>query len=139
MLLCAKGSCEAVAPFGVIFGALTLIDEMRELRGYDKVFILPLMAKLLIPADDITENINEAAKFKKSLQRNKEILDYLKREDSFVESLLDHNIINSEEAKAWKDSIKNNVTLTEADSTQLKSDILSNIEKLNEIRKNNKK
>ena len=47
-------------------------------------------------------------------------------------------VINKEEANTWRDLIKRNESICQNDSKNIKSKILTSLDKLNEIRNNRK-
>lgn len=74
--------------------------------------------------------------YEASLLHNSKELNAYKEEHAIVESLEQNDVISKEDANSWRDQIKRNES--QNDSKEIKSKILSSLDKLNEIRNNRK-
>jgi len=137
LLWCSKGFCDVAAPIGVTYGTMAGIDELRKIKGYEPIF-LPFLSNILIPDNEITKIYQEQRKFKAYLMQNNIEGKIYSEELELVEKLSSNKIINKEEAAQWKKDIFENNSLLNQNTEQLKSKILSNLSKLEEIRKNRK-
>ena len=73
-----------------------------------------------------------------SLEHNSKELYAYREEYAIVDSFEKNGVINKEEANTWRDLIKRNESICKNDSKNIKSKILTNLDKLNEIRNNRK-
>jgi len=137
LLWCSKGFCEVAAPIGVTYGAMAGIDELRKIKGYEPIF-LPFLSKFLIPDNELTKIYEEQRKMKAYLTQNSIESKIYSEELELVDKLTNNNFINKEEADQWKRDISENHSLLNQNTDKLKSKILSNLSKLEEIRKNRK-
>lgn len=138
LVLCSKGFCEVSAPIGIAFGALAGLDELRKLKGYEPVF-LPFLADALLPDSESAKLMREHRLKTSHLFQNQTELDFNKAELGIVEKLKANNFITQEEYTNWKSSIEQNNLLINKNNNEIKSSLVSTLEKLNEIRNNRNK
>jgi ubiquinol-cytochrome c reductase cytochrome b subunit len=133
MLLCAKGVCEGVGPLGVVFGGMTIVDEVRKVKGLEPLFI-PLIADIFIKDTEATKIYKEQEILaKEALAKNTEMND-LMRESKIINDLKKAQFISEDEALEWQQGIDSKVSLIKVENKEIKSKILETVDKLNEIR-----
>lgn len=137
IIWCGKGFCDVAAPVGVVFGGMAGLDELRKAKGLEPIFI-PKLAEIILPNTDTENEFKKIRNHESVLMRNKMELDAYKEENIIVEKFEEIGIIDNDEAKAWRDSIKRNESMCQKDSKEINSKILTYLDKLNEIRNNKK-
>lgn len=137
LLWCSKGFCDIVAPIGVSYGAMAGIDELRKIKGYEPIF-LPFLSNILIPDSELTRIYQEQRKMAAQLTQNNIESKLYSEELGLVDKLTTSDIISKDEANQWKEDILKNNSMLNQNTEQIKSKILSNLTKLEEIRKNRK-
>jgi hypothetical protein len=137
LLWCSKGFCDIAAPVGITYGAMAGIDELRKLKGFEPIF-LPFLSDVLLPNNEAAKIYAEQRKLTAYLTQNKlENQSYL-QELNIVDTLYENKYLSKEEATQWRSDIFRNNSMLNQNSNEIKSKILSNLEKLNEIRNNRK-
>jgi len=138
LLWCVKGFCEGAAPFGITYGAMAGIDELRRIKGHEPIF-LPFLANILIPDNESSEIFNKQRKLTADLVKNKLESGAYTQELGIVNELLEKNVITNDEAIQWQRDILNNNSLLNQNTEDIKGQIQKNLEKLNELRNNRNK
>lgn len=137
LLGCSKGFCDVAAPLGFTFSVMAGIDELRKIKGYEPIFLL-LLADMLIPDTEASKIYSEQRKLTSHLLQNNTINQFYFEEFSLVDKLKDNHILTNEEDTQWKNDISRNESLLTNNTKDIKSKILSNVSKLEEIRKHRK-
>ena len=137
LIWCSKGFCDIAAPIGITYGTMASIDELRKLKGYEPIF-LPFLSDMLIPNNEASKIYSEQRKLTSNLIQNNIANQFYSEELSLVDKLKDNHILTNEEAAQWKNDISRNESLLTKNNTEIKSKILSNLSKLEEIRSNRK-
>ncbi len=137
IIWCSKGLCETAAPVGVVFGGMAGIDELRKAKGLEPIF-LPKLADWIFADNDTNKQMKEMRYDEVSLERNSQELNRYKDEHSIVDSFEKNGVISKDEGNTWRDQIKRNESMCQNNSKEIKSKILSSLDKLNEIRNNRK-
>jgi len=57
IFLCSKGICDGIAPFGLIFGGLTSIDELRKTKGLEPIFLPKIADFIFAESSDINKEL----------------------------------------------------------------------------------
>ena len=97
IIWCSRGFCETAAPFGVVFGGLAGIDELRKAKGLEPIF-LPKLANLMLPNSETDDQIKQMRFNEAVLANNKKELDFYKEESDVVSKFEEHGIISKDEA-----------------------------------------
>jgi len=93
---------------------------------------------MLIPDTEASKIYSEQRKLTSHLLQNNTINQFYSEELSLADKLKDNQIFTNEEATQWKTDISRNESLLTNNTKNIKNKILSNVSKLEEIRKHRK-
>lgn len=96
-IMCSKGFCEIVAPFGVIYGGMTFYDEFRMYKGHVPIF-KPFLANLLIQDTELGSLAKDRVKYISYLTQNNLEQKCCEEEFKIIEKLLENEVINEDDA-----------------------------------------
>jgi len=133
IIWCSKGFCEVAAPIGVTYGGMAGLDELRKMKGLEPIF-LPWLADIILPTSESQKVMIDQRNLESRLIRNNQEFKFYDEEMFIIKKLEENKIINKIEGDEWRNDIKYNSSMLNQESKTMKSKILSNIEKLNEIR-----
>lgn len=111
------------------------VDLLRKAKGLEPIFI-PKLADRILPDTDTNKRIKQMRYDEASMERNSQELSVYKEEQGIVDLFEKQNVISKKEADTRRDQINRNESMGENNSKEIKSKILSSLDKLNEIRNN---